>query len=242
MMQANQRLRSTIQLTAVTVLFALATTLAYGANPNPRIAPIDSNPYGNSYGEWSARWMQWFFSIPQGTNPALDPTGAFCAQGQTGKVWFLAGSLLNGSFTRTCTVPPGTALFLPITNGVFGAAVFDCDPTNPGVPCDVTTLRAAADAAMDPKNLDLKASIDGVPIGNLLDYRVQSPVFAVTLPNDNIVGIPSGTYSPMVSDGYWLLIAPLPPGNHTIHFSSTITGGPFNGSQTDVTYDLTVGR
>ena len=206
---------------------------------NAQILPLDSSPYGNTYGEWSARWWQWALSIPAATNPVLDETGAHCAEGQSGPVWFLAGSFFGGTFERTCTVPPDKALFFPIVNAAFGAAVFDCEPTQPGVPCNITALRAAAAASMDP--VTIEASIDGVPVPQLRDFRVQSPVFSVTLPEGNVVAVPSGTYAPMVSDGYWLMLAPLSAGAHTIHFKNEITGGPFAGTATEVTYHLTIG-
>src|SRR5262249_3225575 len=162
-------------------------------------------------------------------NPALDTTGANCAEGQSGHVWFLAGTFSPGPVIRACTVPPGRALFFPIESGTFGSSVFDCEPTAPGVPCDVPTLRAAAAASMDPVTIE-EVTIDGVPVHDASDYRVQSPVFGVTLPDGNIVGIASGSYSPQVNDGYWLMLAPLSPGAHIIHFRAVITGGPFNGS------------
>jgi hypothetical protein len=215
----------------------LSIAQAGSGNPNPRIFPPNSHPYGNTYGEWSARWWQWALSIPAATNPNLDPTGENCAEGQSGQVWFLAGSF-GGSFVRACPVPTGKALFFPILNAAFGAAVGDCEPTGVG-PCDVHALRAAAAASMDP--VTIEASIDGVPIRQLSEYRVQSPVFSVTLPEGNILGIPSGTYAPMVSDGYWLMLAPLSAGEHTIHVQGTITGGVFEGFASEVTYHLTVG-
>src|SRR5262249_50640866 len=46
--------------------------------------------------------------------------------------------------------------------------------------CDVSEFRAAAAAAMDP--VTVGASIDGVPLRDLRDYRVQSPIFGVILP------------------------------------------------------------
>jgi hypothetical protein len=212
---------------------------ADSGNPNSQVLPLDSSPYGNTYGEWSARWWQWALSIPAATNPGLDETGAHCAEGQSGPVWFLAGSFFGGTFERACTVPPDKALFFPIVNAAFGAAVFDCEPTQPGVPCNITVLRAAAAASMDP--VTLEASLDGVPVRQLREFRVQSPVFSVTLPEGNVVGVPSGTYAPMVSDGYWLMLAPLSAGAHTIHFKNEITGGPFAGTATEVTYHLTIG-
>jgi hypothetical protein len=195
----------------------------------------NSNSYGNTYGEWSARWWQWVLSIPEATNPNLDPTGANCAEGQAGQVWFLAGTF-GGPATRDCTVPAGRALFFPLLNTVFGAAVGDCEPTGLG-PCIVNDLRAGAAGNVDnPKTLE--ASVDGVQLKNLIDFRVQSPVFLLTLPEDAVFGLPSGTFTPQVSDGYWLMLAPLSPGMHTIHFKGVSNSG---GSEVEVTYNLTVG-
>jgi hypothetical protein len=236
--------RSAIATLAVAVcvglMIAARTLVAQaGSNPNPQVFPPNSNPYGNTYGEWSARWWQWTFSIPAATNPLFDETGAHCAEGQSGQVWFLPGSF-GGTFDRACTVPPGKALFFPILNVAFGAAVGDCEPTKPGVPCDVTTLRTDAAAALD--SVTIEASRDGVPLHNLTDYRVQSPVFSVTLPEGNFLDVLSGTYTPMISDGYWLMIAPPSAGAHTIHFKGTITDGPFAGFAIEGTYHLTIGR
>ena len=204
------------------------------------VIPRDANTYGNSYGEWSARWWQWAFSIPAATNPGLDETGAHCAEGQSGPVWFLASSFFGGTFHRTCTVPAEKALFFPIIQAVFGAGAFDCEPTVPGVACNLATLRMAAAAAMDP--VTLTASLDGKQLRDLQDQRVQSPVFTLTYPEDNAPQVSPGTYAPQVADGYWLMLAPLAAGTHTIHFKSIITGGPFAGSETEVTYYLTVGQ
>jgi hypothetical protein len=154
-------------------------------------------------------------------------------------VWFLAGTFV-GPVTRTCTVPEGKALFFPILNAAFGASVGDCEPTVPGVPCNLTALRAAAEASMD--SVTLEVSIDGAPLRKLSDYRVKSPVFSVTVPEENLVGIPRGMYTPMVSDGYWLMLAPLSTGAHTIHLRGVVTGGAFDGFVSDVTYNLTVGN
>src|SRR5262249_10337841 len=76
------------------------------------IFPPGSEPYGLSYGEWSARWWQWLLQIPATTNPNLDSTGAHCTEGQSGHVWFLAGSFgtLPSPIIRNCTVPAGRSL------------------------------------------------------------------------------------------------------------------------------------
>jgi hypothetical protein len=211
-----------------------------GDGSQARVVPLNSSAYGNTYGEWSARWVQWVLSIPEDTNPNLDTTGENCAEGQAGPVWFLAGTFGGPPVIRTCTVPAGKALFFPILVGIFGSGVFDCDPTVPvpGVLCNLAALRVAATASMDA--VTLQARIDGKPLRKLNDQRVAAPEFTLTIPEGNVLGINSGTYTPQVADGYWLMLRPLSHGAHTIHFKGEITGGVFAGTVVDVTYHLTV--
>lgn len=202
-----------------------------------RIIPVNAEAYGNGYGEWSARWWQWLLSIPEARNPAIDTTGANCAQKQSGPVWFLAGLFNAGSVTRICTVPSGKALFFPIVNATFGAATADCKPTDSKVECNIADLRLTTAAAMD--RVSLTASIDGEPLANLREQRVQSPVLMLTYPAGAVFGFPAGTFAPNVSDGYWLMVPPLPTGAHRIQFKGVIGDGPFAGVY-DVTYKLFV--
>jgi hypothetical protein len=89
-----------------------------------------------------------------------------------------------------------------------------------------------------------------VPVQNLAAYRKQSPLFTwVPLPPNNVfqdpLNIPACTTSPSVSDGYFLMVAPLSPGSHTIHFKGSIVftqaqdGFDFTFSL-DITYHLTI--
>src|SRR4051812_21267521 len=84
-----------------------------------REAP-NAHPYGQSYGQWAADWWQWALAQPAATNPLLDATGARCANDQHGRVWFLAGTT-GGDANRTCTVPRGTAILIPVLNNVYAA-------------------------------------------------------------------------------------------------------------------------
>src|SRR5690242_14852401 len=130
-------------------LIGAATITGAQADGQPQVFPLDDSPYGNTYGEWSARWWQWLTAIPAATNPNFDTTGANCAVGQVGPVWFLAGTFSSAppKITRSCTIPHGKALlFTPLTQ-LDGAGAFDCDPSVPGVPCDLNALRALAAAA-----------------------------------------------------------------------------------------------
>jgi hypothetical protein len=90
------------------------------------------------------------------------------------------------------------------------------------------------------------ATIDGQEVAGLDDpigtiYRVQSSEFSYTLPDFNIYdvfGLPTGpiTIAPAVSDGIFLLVRPLRPGEHTIHFE----GETSTGLTLSITYHLFV--
>ncbi|MEY2409136.1 MAG: hypothetical protein QOF48_1806 [Verrucomicrobiota bacterium] len=189
--------------------------------PNPGIIPIQSQRYG----ELVTAWWQWALSIPETQNPLLDTTGAYAGLNQHGSIWFLAGTFGN-SAERTFTIPQGMTLFMPVHNWIFGAGVFDCDPTVPGVTCDVPTLRDKAAAATTGAEV-VEASIDGVPVADIRSYRALSPEpFSIMFPPDAVFGIPAGIYYPQVADGYWLMLTPLPKGTHTIrvHVVNTAAG------------------
>jgi len=217
----TSRAKALVPALLITTLLALAgaalvrADLAANSLNNPGIIPPQATPNDKSYGEWTAAWWQWALSIPDAQNPLQDTTGAFAGVGQSGPVWFLGGTF-GGSAERNVTVPTGKSIFMPVHNWIFGSAVGDCDPTNPGVPCDVPTLRAAAASAATGAEV-LEAWIDGAQVNNIRDYRAFSPApFSVTLPAGAVFGIPAGTYYPQVSDSYWLMLAPLSNGAHTI--------------------------
>ena len=63
------------------------------------------------------------------------------------------------------------------------------------------------------------------------------------LPDANLFGIDAGDYAPAVADGFYLLLAPLSPGRHTITFGGTGNfGGPDAPFSQDITYQLRVAR
>ena len=213
-----RKANSTVTIGAVALALAIAVNFAQAGNGNagnPGIVPPQSHSQRKTYGEWAAAWWQWALSIPAANNPLLDTTGQFAGVSQSGPVWFLAGTL-GGDAERTVTVPAGKSIFMPVHNWIFGSGVFDCDPTVPGVPCDVPTLRQkAADATTAAEVVE--AWIDGVQVENIRTYRAVSPEpFGIVLPEGNIVGIPAGTYYPQVADGYWLMLTPFSAGEHSI--------------------------
>jgi hypothetical protein len=215
---------------------ALAPASAFADSNKPGVFPPGVEPYGQSYGEWAVEWWQWALSQPEAANPVLDTTGAQCAKGQRGQVWFLAGSFDSVPVTRTCTVPAGKALLIPVLN--LGYFAFPDDP-----PATRTEAYVRAQVSFMANATNLTATIDDVSVANIKNrYFEESPLFKVILPANNVFRLPAGFHlDPSVDAGYYLVVKPLASGEHTIHFTGHFTGAKSEFSS-DITYFITVAR
>jgi hypothetical protein len=226
----NSTMRSVVASIGVCVGVTLAQTPASAG-------PGDVTKSGASFWEWAV-------SIPFTVNPLRDATGEHCMVGQSGDVWYLAGTfypLGSDPVERECSVPAGTAFFVPAVNFV---SINSPDVCGQQGSLSVAELRAQAAAAIDT-SANVSVTVDGVPVGNL--HRTKSGVFAVTLPDDNLFeppctafglgDVPGGVYSPAVDDGYYAQINALSPGLHTVHIYAEMPAGTV---AFDVTYHLTV--
>jgi len=187
---------------------AAASPAAPPAAASSPVLPIGAKVEGLGYPELTAKWWQWAQSAV--IEPYLDPDGRLCDMGQDGPVWFLAGT--DGSFVaqRECVVPEGKHLLLPIINMIIHTPY----RVRPGV--EVATCdELKADIAVNNDHLvSAVVMIDGVLVDDPRRYRVRSngcfPLHAQPIDEEGVV-MPSAA-----SDGYWLLVAPLPRGRHTI--------------------------
>ncbi len=224
-------------LTGCTLVALLLCAPAFAQGRNPRVFPPSSSPYGKSYGEWSAAWWQWAYSLPVDQNPFFDDTGCEnAANGQSGPVWFLAGVInVSGTASRDCTVPAGKAIFFPILN-------VEC-ATLEGNGTTAAELLACTDFYIDTV-AGVFCDIDGVPVANMQQYLAVSPLFTYgPLPDNNVLqffgyNAPQGTTSASINKGYHLMLPPLSKGHHTLHYGGTF-GPPINFSL-DVTFHLTI--
>jgi hypothetical protein len=204
-----------------------------GNGNNPEVLPPNAKPYGKTYGEWSAEWWKWAFSLPVAEHPLFEDNSCnYVAEGQSGKVWFLGGVFnVSGTATRNCTVPAGKALFFPIINT-------ECSTLEGNGDTEQALRDCATEITDTITNADVE--IDGVSLRNVQQkYRADSPLFTYgPLPADNFLGAAAGATSPSVADGFYIMLAPLSVGEHTIHFTGTY-GDPINFTL-DITYNLTV--
>ncbi len=219
------------------VLLGGIPVFAENASSHPDVIDPRQSVFGLTYGEWAVKWWQHVLAIPGGTNPVNDPDGAFCNLGQSsGPVFFLAGA--SGPVTRSCTVPAGKTIVFPIIN-------VECSTVeeSPFFGNNGQELNSCAAAIIDAVGIEtLKVSIDENKVKDLTPFRMQSPLFNFSMPaDDNFLNVTGGvTSGSSVSDGYWIIVKPLSPGPHVIHFEGAVTSGPFNGYSQNVTYELTV--
>jgi hypothetical protein len=225
-------------------LAVAAVVLACAAGGAARAAaasgPVVIPPQQQNYGQLGALWWKWALSIPDAQFPLTDPTGADCAVGQNGGgTWFLAGTFGGEPVTRSCTVPARRTLFFPLIN-VYNDL---CPPPSPQPAPGQSLKDFLTQGAVSVINQasNLQASLDGANIPILPSYRGTSNMFSFTGDPSLKVLDPciTGSPQPAVSDGYWLLLAPLSPGQHTLRFSGSLgSGTPF--FTTTATYNLTV--
>src|ERR671910_3483468 len=203
----------------------------------------------NNVAELGDRWWQWIVSLNNITdaNPFTETGQAGCDVGlqDDGRLLFLVGSPsdppLSGIFpVHDCKIKEGTSILFPIEN-VFCAALEKNPPQNE------SQTRKCANQAQD-RAFDLQLEIDGKEIQNLKEqYRVDSPAggFEFTAVPGNPITPVLGS-STGVSDGVWILLKHLPPGQHTITFSGKfdftgiIGGGEEVIVDAGATYNLNV--
>ncbi len=223
-----------IAFTASLLLIAAAINVFSNSTTFDIIEPDEAQAQtGKTYGEWSAVWWKYVFEIPLDNNPIFDATGANCNFAQTGAVFFLV-STAGGSATRNeCVVPAGKTLFFSPLN--IAGFTHQREPEH--------SLRNYNNGFIRSTR-EIQISIDGTDVGTLVNLeprstplRAASPdgFFTVIAPENNIFGgVPFQSYE-TVSDGFYLLVAPLSPGAHTITF-----GGISRNFAADVTYNLIV--
>jgi hypothetical protein len=236
--------RFSFSLCVVAMLMAVFMTTpasAYG-NSKPKVIPDK----GDSYANLSVKWWLWAINGRKMADiPYFNIGGPVnISDGQTGDVWFLAGAFVDPNVTdfavtRTGSVPADKSLFFPLANVVND---YPCPPDWGFEPKPNETLehflqRTGKDyidtwAVPDPSQLF--AEVDGVPLTN---YKSTSSMFTFTadiaLAQTGYDLCVTGDPQPGVSIGYWIWLAPLTPGQHTLHF-----GVPT--ARQDITYILTV--
>lgn len=198
------------------LLFSGTLSPVLGSN-SVNIFPPGSKPYGLTYAEHQQNFWKWILEIPANESPVNDRTGEKCANGQSNSnssVFYL--SFNNGGIsTRSCEVPAGKGLFIPIMQVEF---------SEKEVPnASIEDLRRAVTKDQDSVNsLYLKIGDKEYKYGDLIKYRTQTDVFEVVFPDNGIFGVIEGGVSKVIGDGFYIITEPLTKGNYSVHFKSSL--------------------
>jgi hypothetical protein len=130
---------------------------------------------------------------------------------QSGPVFFVAGRAFS-TVERRFNVPAGKYVLLPLINWVIASP-------DPGFSDTATEADSLTTGTLDPSMLF--ATFDGERVSDLASHREKSPLNFTLNAVDGVSGFPAGTYTDANSDGYWLMLAPLSAGGHTLHFGGT---------------------
>lgn len=179
-------------------------------------------------------WWQWVSAFPRLAKPTSDNTGAMCAFLQSEGPWFLANSDTPEIVNRSCEVPLGSQLFFPIISNIYFSP--------PSV--DLTCAEVLEGVAFKRNpNYVVTVSLNGTSVkldeGNIIrsascfDLLARVPAFR---------NPPS--YYPSATDGYWVLLEPLPAGDHELVLKAEYHDTQQNEvlPMVHVRYQLTVGE
>ncbi len=198
----------------------------------------NAHPYGASMTQWDERWWQWEVSSPTARNPSLDPTGANCASGQSGPVWYLGVVFGTATVTRSCTVPSDRAILVNLS-GVLND--YPCPDPNFQPAAGQSLQDFLTQGARDVVGIvnSLTLTVDGVSIPDLFGRLDVTPLFDFTADPSLATSIDpciTGSSQQAVAASFLAMLKPLPVGTHTIVFTARDT----HGTQTSLTYDLNV--
>ena len=202
-------------------LFLQAPVLAAGPADAAAVIDPDEIVFDRSQAEWSQAYLQWVATFARTSSPVSDTSGAQCAAKQSGDVWFLATSDGTAPVERSCAVPVGKTLFVPVASVLerSGSREPDC-------------AAMARSASGNLQHVDaLSLTIDGRAVDALRSYR-QSSGGCFALGTRQVPRVEAKT---AVADGYYVMLRPLSAGAHTL-----VVGARFDSVDVATTYRLDV--
>lgn len=221
LVQTHRRLSITL---AAALLLSFAAGVALAEERAVTVVPPNATYKGKTYAEWSADATKFGMEHPLAGHPGLDTPDFDVRSGQKGEVWFLAGPF--DTHERSVTIPDGKALFFILLN--VDASSIEDPPFHGDTEAEQREIATFfGDHIVNPF-----FTIDGQAVGNIGDFRVDSPQFTFNAPTPWLFGAAGGTGTAVV-DGYYVMLERLPKGEHTIHY-----GGAFHFTLAEDGFDL----
>jgi hypothetical protein len=194
----------------------------------------DEKPFGKSYDDWASEfWNKW---IAKNTDQATPKPGGCLIVNNDYKsesmVMLMPQHDVHFPPTQTCQISSTQGIIIPLWVGWE-------DHDTPGS-CQVSDLPQCA-RLVDLGNIASDVKVDGMPVAKLdvrqsvipgsklLDYKINSltnvtqstsKTFTITIPANSvdIANNMPGTWQ-AASDGWWVFLKPLAPGQHIISYN-----------------------
>jgi len=218
-----------IPTTSLVSIVAFVTIFGYhsqlmGAESND--LSIDAKPYGKTLEEWAKEYWQWNIGLPPGDIPKDANTNldkCIVGSDRQNTMTLLLG-VYDLTYSTKCNISSAKPILVPLLAG-------ECNPTVPeprSKTAKIEDLWACAKDAdegfkawevrLDNRVLFKNAGNEEVN-GHLIDNILvrNSSLFNITIPQVNRYEADAGVY-PAVVDGYYLILKPLPAGEHTLTY------------------------
>lgn len=211
---------------------------------NIEIFDPETKLYGLTYDDHAKNYWKWLVSIPKNQTPEKDPTGARCLYGQensNSSVFYLSSGPNNQTVERTCTVPYGKGILIPLMvvevsdEEVPQTLKFtvDVEVSDEEVPKilkikvdDLSKIienltRVANTDQNSVNNLYLRIDNTEYQMEDLSKYRIHTDGFVLNFPKDAVFGASEGP-AIAVADGHYIVSKPLSKGEHMVHWKSSL--------------------
>jgi hypothetical protein len=254
---------SLTRIILVATTFFLVFFSIFFTSPGPRSAygvelfSKDESPFGVSYDDWIAKYWNWW--VQQSVAEAI-PKQNGCLINKSESLVMLMETTVGGSPYQVCEISSTQGILIPMWIAI-------CITTDPGHKHDTDEqLTKCAREQWNLGNIKSVVKVDGIPVANLdvrmslisgkLDYKINSltNVTELYLKKGFDLTVPADTHIPNAvpgtgragSHGWWVILKPLPPGEHTIFYNvrvtptGALTSPGTNFVFTDVTYLLKV--
>jgi len=248
-MAFNTTLASLVSIVTFLILFSHFTALIRAESND---LTTDAKPYGKPLQEWAKEFWKWNVGLPPGDIPKVNNTNLDkCIIGSDPqKTMLFLVEAYDLTYSTKCNISSKSPILVPLLIG-------ECDPSvdEPRVKTGkIEDLWACAkdanegfkawEVSLDNRVLFMKAGNEQIN-ANLKDQILvrNSSLFNITIPQVNRYEATAGVY-PAVVDGYYLILKPLAPGEHTLTYKFTqeqkLPGADLSSINGDATYLLTV--
>ncbi len=220
-----------ILFTAILGLCALSAASSVDSDESPYLKPGERF-LGKSLNDHVTTWWQWLFRMPDGVRATQDPTGRLCEAYQYGGLWYLAGTDGTGEASRQCTMPTEKHILVPLF-----VSLAHSTPEKPKT-CDELKKSVRLNDQFVER---VVVMIDGIEVASPLQFHQAEmdcfdPFYlAYYLKKKD-------SFLPAAADGYWLILKPLPVGNHilSVRFKYSPSKDPFETKEQQFRYELIV--